>query len=146
MNPVLKFKPNVAVPPPPPAYETAGAAGLDIRCVKDFAIAMDEYAVVDTGYDVEVPAGYVLDVRSRSGLAAKRGVFVLNSPGTIDEDYRGPLKVILMNQGNEHAFFDANDRIAQLVLLPVVHATVEVVNDLSKTDRGTGGFGSTGTA
>jgi dUTP pyrophosphatase len=100
--------------------------------------------VVETGFAVEVPPGYELQVRPRSGLAAKYGITVVNSPGTIDEDYRGEIKVILLNQGLRRVHLCRGDRIAQLVLAPVIRPLIVEVNTLSETVRGANGFGSTG--
>lgn len=135
---------------PMPAYESAQAAGMDLRAaIKEHAcihILPGTRAMVPTGFNVAIPAGYELQVRSRSGLAAKHGVFVLNAPGTIDADYRGEIKVILFNAGEETFHVQRGDRIAQAVLAPVVQARWVEVAALSPTERGAGGFGSTGSA
>ena len=128
-----------------PAYATAGAAGLDLPAAEAVTLAPGQFAPVRTGYDIELPDGYEGQVRPRSGLAARHGVTVLNSPGTIDADYRGELRVILINHGLSPFAIAPGDRIAQLVVAPVVQAQVVLVQTLSDTQRGAGGFGHTGT-
>jgi dUTP pyrophosphatase len=128
----------------PPRYETEGAAGLDLRADEAFALAPGERRVVPTGLALEIPPGHEGQVRPRSGLAARHGVAMVNAPGTIDSDYRGEVKVILVNLGREPVSFARGDRIAQLVVAPVARAVLEVVDDLSDSGRGAGGFGSTG--
>jgi dUTP pyrophosphatase len=133
---------------PLPAYETKGAAGMDIRA----ALAQDETlvlktggrALVPTGFIFEIPEGYEVQVRPRSGLAFKNGVTCLNTPGTIDSDYRGEVKVLLINLGDEDFVIERGMRIAQLVFAPVTQAAVEERVHASETARGAGGFGSTG--
>ncbi|REJ82849.1 MAG: dUTP diphosphatase [Bacteroidetes bacterium] len=129
-----------------PAYETEHAAGMDLRANLSEAIIIEpmERALVPTGLFLEIPPGFEAQVRPRSGLAAKKGVTVLNSPGTIDADYRGEVKVILVNLSRETFTVNDGERIAQLVVAP--HAKVEWENgiELSETSRGSGGFGSTG--
>ena len=129
-----------------PSYATDGASGLDVRaCVREpLVLAPGERAAVPTGLSVEIPSGHELQVRPRSGLALRQGVTCLNSPGTIDADYRGEIRVLLVNLGQEPARIERGDRIAQLVLAPVVRAVVEEVGELGSTERGAGGFGSTG--
>jgi dUTP pyrophosphatase len=129
---------------PLPAYATAGAAGMDVVAAEDVTIAPGARHAVATGLALAIPAGFEIQVRPRSGLALKHGVTVPNTPGTIDSDYRGELKVILINHG--HAPFDVRrgDRVAQLVLAPVVQAAWVEVETLDATARGEGGFGSTG--
>ncbi|MBX3481692.1 MAG: dUTP diphosphatase [Caulobacter sp.] len=133
---------------PLPAYETGGAAGMDLRAaVPDEApltLAPMARAMVPTGLSFALPAGFEAQVRPRSGLAAKAGVTCLNTPGTIDADYRGEVKVILINLGEEDFVIRRGDRIAQLVIAPVVQARWSVVETLDETARGAGGFGSTG--
>lgn len=128
---------------PLPRYQTPGAAGLDLATAEDFELAPGEWMLVPTGLRLEIPAGYEGQIRPRSGLAAKFGVAVLNAPGTVDSDFRGEVKVALINHG--HLAFKAmrGDRIAQLVIAPVVRAEL-VEGELSATERGAGGFGSTG--
>lgn len=128
---------------PTPAYQTAGAAGCDVTSQEDVILRHGEVKVVSTGLFLEVPEGYECQVRPRSGLATK-GVSVLNSPGTLDSDYRGELKVILYNVMDQPFKINAGERIAQLVFAPVTRVEFEVVEELSKTERGEGGFGSTG--
>jgi dUTP pyrophosphatase len=127
-----------------PRYESAGAAGLDLRADEAFSLAPGERRVVPTGLAVEIPPGHEGSVRPRSGLASRHGVGMVNSPGTVDSDYRGELQVVLVNHGREPVTFARGDRIAQMVIAPVVRAEVEVVEELSETGRGAGGFGSTG--
>lgn len=127
-----------------PQYETPGSAGLDVRCIEDFAIDNGGRILVPTGLFVEIPQGYEIQVRPRSGLAIKHGVTVLNTPGTIDADYRGEIGVILINHGPRSVEFKKGDRIAQLVLCKVEHIEWLVTGSLTGTKRGEKGFGSTG--
>jgi len=127
-----------------PSYETGGSSGMDVRSVEDCVIESNSWKLISTGLFPETPSGYEIQVRSRSGLAAKYGVFVLNSPGTVDSDYRGEIKIILANMGSEIFKISKGDRIAQLVVSPVTKATVISVDTISNTERGVGGFGSTG--
>jgi dUTP pyrophosphatase len=127
-----------------PAYATAGAAGMDVLAAEDATIAPGARHAVATGLALAIPAGYEIQVRPRSGLALKHGISVPNTPGTIDSDYRGELKVILINHGAQAFAVRRGDRIAQLVLAPVVRAVWSEVAALDATERGTGGFGSTG--
>lgn len=129
---------------PLPAYATPGAAGIDICSAEDATIFAGERQLVSTGFAVEIPEGYELQVRPRSGLAAKFGVTVLNAPGTIDSDYRGEIKVNLINHGDRPADIARGDRIAQLVLAQAPQAVIEEREELSETERGAGGWGSTG--
>jgi dUTP pyrophosphatase len=133
---------------PLPAYETAGAAGMDLRAAvpEDEALVLRPGArtAVPTGLAFALPDGFEAQVRPRSGLALKSGVTVANAPGTIDADYRGELKVLLVNLGEEDFVIRRGDRIAQLVIAPVVQAAWREVGALDATDRGAGGFGSTG--
>ena len=127
-----------------PAYATEGAAGMDIVSAEDVTLAPGARHAVATGLSVAIPAGYEIQVRPRSGLALKHGISVPNTPGTIDSDYRGELKVILINHGAEPFAIARGDRVAQLVLAPVTQAAWNEVADLDETERGAGGFGSTG--
>ena len=129
---------------PLPAYATTGAAGMDVVSAEDVVIAPGARHAVATGLAVAIPAGYEIQVRPRSGLALKHGITVPNTPGTIDSDYRGELKVILINLSHEPFTIARGDRVAQLVLAPVVQAAWDEVADLNTTERGAGGFGSTG--
>ena len=131
-----------------PEYKTAGAAGADIYALvsEPVTIPAGKFAMVPTGLFFEIPEGYEVQVRPRSGLAAKNGVTVLNTPGTIDSDYRGEIKVILINLGDKDFVINSGDRIAQMVVAPVTQATFQITDSLSETERGTGGFGSTGVA
>lgn len=135
---------------PLPAYQTEGAAGLDLMAAIDPAISWTlqplERTAVPTGLTLELPPGTEAQVRPRSGLAWKYGVTVLNSPGTIDSDYRGEVQVILVNLGSEPAVIRRGDRIAQLVIAPVTQAKLVPVSVIGSTSRGAGGFGSTGTS
>lgn len=130
----------------PPAYGSTGASGFDLRANNEdnITIPVGGTALVPTGLHMAIPAGFEMQVRSRSGLAAKNNVFVLNTPGTVDSDYRGEVKVILHNAGTEPFTVQTGDRIAQGVICPVVHAVWNVVESLDSSDRGEGGFGSTG--
>ena len=133
---------------PLPAYQTAHAAGLDLLAAvpedAPMVLAPGRHAMVPTGLAIALPEGFEAQVRPRSGLAAKHGVTVLNSPGTIDADYRGEIQVILINHGAEPFTIRRGERIAQMVIAPVVQARLIPVASLSDTDRGSGGFGSTG--
>ena len=127
-----------------PAYATAGAAGMDVLSAEDLTLAPGERHAVATGLAIAIPHGYEVQVRPRSGLALKYGITVPNTPGTIDSDYRGELKVILINHGSAEFEIRRGDRVAQLVLAPVTRASWLKVEDLDETARGEGGFGSTG--
>jgi len=133
---------------PLPAYQSAEAAGLDLMAAvpegKPMTLAPGQYALVPTGLVIALPPGFEAQVRPRSGLAAKHGITVLNSPGTVDADYRGEIKVILINHGEAPFVIKRGERIAQMVITPVVQAALVPVETLSSTDRGAGGFGSTG--
>jgi dUTP pyrophosphatase len=133
---------------PLPAYETAGAAGMDIRAAvpedKPLVLKLGNRALVPTGFIFEIPPGYEIQVRPRSGLAFKYGVTCLNTPGTIDSDYRGEVQVLLINLGEERFVIERGMRIAQLVVAPVVQGLVEERVLAGMTERGAGGFGSTG--
>ena len=130
-----------------PAYETVGSAGMDIRASISESIVLKplERAIVKTGLFIELPVGFEAQVRPRSGLAAKKGITVLNAPGTIDADYRGEIGVILVNLSNEDFTIENGERIAQLVIAKHEQPTWQEVEVLGETDRGAGGFGSTGT-
>ena len=132
---------------PLPAYETAQSAGMDLAAAIDapVTLAPGGRAMVPTGLGIALPAGYEAQVRPRSGLAAKNGVTVLNTPGTVDADYRGEVKVILINLGDDAFEIERGMRIAQMVIAPVTQASFAEVDTLPETARGTGGFGSTGT-
>ncbi len=127
-----------------PVYATAGAAGMDVVAAEDVTLAPGARHAVATGFALAIPPGFEVQVRPRSGLALKHGVSVPNAPGTIDSDYRGELKVILINLGSGHFAIRRGDRVAQLVLAPVTRAAWQEVDALDETGRGTGGFGSTG--
>ena len=129
---------------PTPSYATDGAAGLDVVAAEDLTLAPGQRHAVATGFAIAIPPGYEVQVRPRSGLALKHGITCLNTPGTIDEDYRGEVKVILANLGTEPFEVRRGERIAQLVPAPVTKAHFTEVADLSETSRGAGGFGSTG--
>ena len=129
---------------PLPAYATAGAAGMDVVSAEDVTLEPGARHPVATGLSMAIPHGYEIQVRPRSGLAFKHGITVPNTPGTIDSDYRGELKVLLINHGTEAFPIARGDRVAQLVLAPVVQASWQEVDELDATERGAGGFGSTG--
>ena len=129
---------------PLPAYQTEGAAGMDLRAAEPVTLQPGQRVAVSTGFRVAVDPGFEAQVRARSSLALERGLIVPNAPGTIDSDYRGELKVLLANVGLETVSIPRGERIAQLVVAPVVQASVVEVDDLDATERGQGGFGSTG--
>lgn len=135
---------------PLPAYETAHAAGMDLRAAvlegEPFTLRPGDRHAVPTGLAMAIPPGFEGQVRPRSGLALRAGVTCLNSPGTVDADYRGEVKVILVNHGEEDFIIRRGDRIAQLLIAPVVQASWREADDLDETARGVGGFGSTGAA
>lgn len=130
---------------PLPAYMSAHAAGADLCAAVETAIVLQpgERALVPSGFAIALPPGFEAQVRPRSGLAHRSGVTCLNAPGTIDEDYRGPVCVVLVNHGREAVTIRRGDRIAQLVVAPVARAEFDLVDSLDATDRGAGGFGST---
>ncbi|MEQ1404013.1 dUTP diphosphatase [Neorhizobium sp. Rsf11] len=131
-----------------PSYETAGAAGMDLRAAvgegSPLAIAPSRRALVPTGFIFEIPDGFEAQVRPRSGLAFKHGITCLNTPGTIDSDYRGEVKVLLINLGDEDFVITRGMRIAQMVIAPVIQIRIEEIAEATETARGAGGFGSTG--
>lgn len=140
---ILKIKrlsPNATIP----TYGHQGDAGLDLAAAEAVAIAPGEIKLVKTGIAIELPEGTEAQIRPRSGLALKHGITVLNTPGTIDEGYRGEIGVILINHGKSPYRIEAGSRIAQLVVKPVLSVKVTEVEEISETSRGTGGFGSTG--
>ena len=130
-----------------PGYETPLAAGMDVAAAVEgeVVLAPGEIRLIGTGFAVAIPEGFEIQVRPRSGLAVKQGVTVINAPGTIDADYRGEVKVGLVNHGRKPFVIRRGDRIAQLVLAPVCRARLRVVEQLEETERGSGGFGHTGT-
>jgi len=137
----IKVHPDAQIP----KYETSGAAGMDLCTVERLILEPGQINVVDTGLKMWLPEGYEAQIRPRSGLAAKHGITVLNSPGTIDSDYRGPVKVILINHGKETYTIMCPDRIAQMVVAPVARVSVEQLTGFADvTKRGEGGLGSTG--
>ena len=129
-----------------PKYETSGSSGMDLAANIDTNINIDpgKSAIIPTGLALSIPKGFEVQIRPRSGLAAKQKISVLNTPGTIDADYRGEIKVILINLGHEPFKVEKGLRIAQMVVCPIVQAQLKEVDDLSETERGKGGFGSTG--
>tara|TARA_B100000029_G_scaffold114000_1_gene106477 strand:+ start:7720 stop:8157 length:438 start_codon:yes stop_codon:yes gene_type:complete len=129
-----------------PKYKTDGSSGMDLMAFleKSISIMPQKSEIIPTGLSIAIPDNTEVQIRPRSGLAAKNNISILNTPGTIDSDYRGELKVILYNHGTKEFKVNNEDRIAQMVLAPVIKATFEEVNDLPKTIRGEGGFGSTG--
>ena len=130
-----------------PKYETSGSSGMDLAADVNTNINIDpgKTAIIPTGLALSIPKGFEVQIRPRSGLAAKQKISVLNTPGTIDADYRGEIKVILINLGQDSFKVEKGLRIAQMVVCPVVQAQLKEVDDLSETERGKGGFGSTGT-
>ena len=139
---VKKFDKNIKLP----AYKTSGSSGMDLSAyVKNkIIIKSNKIAIVPTGIAVAIPKNYEIQIRPRSGLAAKKGISVLNTPGTIDSDYRGEIKIILINLGKKPFIIKSGDRIAQMILCPIVKGKFKEVKILPKTIRGKGGFGSTG--
>ena len=146
---LIQFKwldPAAAVDLRTPSYETAGSSGMDVcAAVTDqVTIGPGARALIPTGFAVAIPTGYEIQVRPRSGLAVKHGLSLPNSPGTIDADYRGEVKIAMINLGQEPVTIKRGDRVAQLVVAPVVRAAIDVVSELDDTARGSGGFGHTG--
>ena len=147
MSPVLRF---VRLPHnldlPLPSYETSGSAGMDLPAAIEDTIVLEslERTAIPTGLQIAIPSGFEGQVRPRSGLAFRHGLTVTNAPGTIDSDYRGELKVLLVNLGTDPVTIERGMRIGQLVIAPVVQASVSEVATLDETERGAGGFGSTG--
>tara|TARA_B100001559_G_C16389428_1_gene570463 strand:- start:9 stop:449 length:441 start_codon:yes stop_codon:yes gene_type:complete len=130
-----------------PKYETEGSSGMDLAAniEKEIRIDPGKTAIIPTGLAVSIPKSYEIQIRPRSGLAAKSKITVLNTPGTIDADYRGEIKVILINLGDEPFIIEKGYRIAQMIVCPVIQVKIQEVDSLSETNRGKGGFGSTGT-
>ncbi len=139
---IKKIQKNILLP----EYKTDGSSGLDLlACVEEqIQIKPGEKKLISTGIAVAIPNEFEIQIRPRSGLAAKNGITVLNSPGTIDADYRGEIKVILINLSDKIFKVNKNDRIAQMVICPIIKGTLEEVDELPETIRGSGGFGSTG--
>ena len=131
---------------PLPKYETSGSSGMDLvaNIEKNVEIQPQKTEIIPTGLTVSIPENFEIQIRPRSGLAVKNNITVLNTPGTIDSDYRGEIKVIIYNHGNDDFIINNGDRIAQMVLSPVIKMKLEETNDLPETIRGEGGFGSTG--
>ncbi len=129
-----------------PEYATVDSAGLDIRAFLSESVTLKplERRLIPTGLYLEIPSGYEVQIRPRSGFAFKQGVTVLNSPGTIDADYRGEIGVLLINLSNENVIIEHGERVAQMVVAPFVQAKLKLTDELSETNRGEGGFGSTG--
>ena len=129
-----------------PKYKTDGSSGMDLMALlkKPINIKPQESVLIPTGISIAIPEDTEVQIRPRSGLAAKYGISVLNTPGTIDSDYRGEIKIILFNHGKEEFIINNNDRIAQMILMPILKAELEESENLPKTLRGSGGFGSTG--
>ena len=146
MTPTIKIKRLRQHQLPLPAYQTEHAAGMDLMADIEapFAVAPMSRVAIPTGFAIEIPPGFEGQVRPRSGLAFKEGITVINAPGTIDADYRGEVKVLLVNLGSDPVQLHPGDRVAQLVISPVVRATVQEVDSLEDTARGAGGFGHTG--
>ena len=139
---IKKLNPSVKLP----SYKTSGASGMDLMAFIEKPINLEsgKSCLVPTGLTIAFPEEYEIQIRPRSGLAAKNNITVLNTPGTIDSDYRGELKIILFNHGNENFTINNNDRVAQMVLTPIVKMELEETNELPESLRGKGGFGSTG--
>ena len=139
---IKKIKKNISLP----EYKTEGSSGMDLLASIDKTITLTpgEKQLISTGIAVAIPKDFEIQIRPRSGLAAKNGISVLNTPGTIDSDYRGEIKVILINLGKESFIINNHDRIAQMVLCPIIKGVLEEVEELPDTVRGSGGFGSTG--
>ena len=139
---IKKLNPSVQLP----SYKTSGASGVDLMAFieKPIELKPGKSCLVPTGLSVAFSKEYEIQIRPRSGLAAKNNITVLNTPGTIDSDYRGEIKIILFNHGKENFIINNNDRIAQMVLTPIVKMEIEEINELPETIRGEGGFGSTG--
>ena len=129
-----------------PHYETKGSSGMDLRAniSKNIYLKSKEIKLIPTGIALAIPKNFEIQIRPRSGLAAKNGISIVNTPGTIDSDYRGEIKVILINQSKKKFRIKNGDRIAQMVISPTIKAKIQEVSSLTKTDRGSGGFGSTG--
>ena len=139
---IKKLNPNVQLP----TYKTNGASGMDLMAFVENPINLKpgKSCLVPTGLSIAFPEEYEIQIRPRSGLAAKNNISVLNTPGTIDSDYRGEIKIILFNHGNENFIINNNDRVAQMVLTPIIKIKLEETNELPESIRGEGGFGSTG--
>ena len=139
---IKKLNPSVQLP----SYKTNGASGMDLMAYveKPINLKPGKSCIVPTGLSIAFPQKYEIQIRPRSGLAAKDNISVLNTPGTIDSDYRGELKIILFNHGNKNFIINNNDRVAQMVLAPIIKMELEETNDLPESIRGDGGFGSTG--
>ena len=139
---IKKLNPSVQLP----SYKTDGASGMDLMAFMEKPISLEpgKSCLVPTGLSVAFSEEYEIQIRPRSGLAAKNNISVLNTPGTIDSDYRGEIKIILFNHGKENFIINNNDRVAQMVLTPIIKMELEETNELPKTIRGEGGFGSTG--
>ena len=149
MSVTIKFtwlEPSATADLPLPSYETAGSSGLDVRAAvtDQLTIAPGARALIPTGFAVAIPMGYEIQVRPRSGLAIRHGLSLPNTPGTIDADYRGEVKIAMINLGDSPVTIKRGERVAQLVVAPVVKAVIEVVSKLDDTERGSGGFGHTG--
>jgi len=139
---IKKLNPSVQLP----SYKTDGASGMDLMAFMEKPISLEpgKSCLVPTGLSVAFSEEYEIQIRPRSGLAAKNNISVLNTPGTIDSDYRGEIKIILFNHGKENFIINNNDRVAQMVLTPIIKMELEETNELPKSVRGEGGFGSTG--
>ena len=140
---ISRLSKNVALP----KYETDGSSGMDLAASTEIPIKIQpgKISIIPTGISVSIPKNFEIQIRPRSGLAAKNQITVLNTPGTIDADYRGEIKVVLINLGTKTFFVEKGMRIAQMVLCPIIQAKIKEVESLDNTERGSGGFGSTGT-
>lgn len=146
MTATLKLRRAGAISVPLPAYQTPGSAGLDLcaALAEPVRLGPGERGLIPTGLIFELPEGYEAQVRPRSGLALKHGISIVNSPGTIDSDYRGEVGVVLINHGQEPFVVEPLSRIAQVVIAPATQVAIELTDSLTETTRGTGGYGSTG--
>jgi dUTP pyrophosphatase len=141
-----RLDPQACLDLPLPSYETAHAAGMDVAAAvtEDVILQPGDISLIPTGFAVAIPEGFEIQIRPRSGLAVKHGISIINAPGTVDADYRGEVKIGLINLGREPFFVHRGDRIAQMILAPVYQARLQVVERLGNTGRGSGGFGHTG--
>lgn len=145
-KPFLPLRRVGSIEVPLPAYQTSGSAGFDLcaALAEPLSLAPGARALIATGLSMAIPQGYEAQVRPRSGLALKHGISIVNTPGTIDSDYRGEIKVVLINHGDEPYLIEPLSRIAQIVIAPVVQVELGFVHSLDETERGSGGYGSTG--
>ena len=148
-SPVIKFlrlQPDLNADIPLPCYMTAGASGMDVHAAieNELTLQPGKISLIPTGFAVSIPNGYEAQIRPRSGLAVKHGIGIINSPGTIDSDYRGEVKIAVINLGTDKYTFHRGERIAQMIINKIYQAKLEIVENLDETDRNAGGFGHTG--